>query len=478
MDSFGVVGTNKLNTTEKFRWEIRDFIFILYFLAPIMNNIYAKFLSSHNTMVASDLTFVFLFVVAILLQIPTGKIKQIAPFFAIFICSLVVLGLSFISNTDIQKWMLHSNWGVYKRILSFDSGIYILLVFLLIREPKRIFRNFEPVVIIGILYSLLQLRNAIAQGGWEILHASGLTTRVMQYNMGFGYRMTLYCLISIAIFVLFKKRTFLVVGILAMFLSVMYGSRGVLLNYLLFALLFSSVILKGNRKWTFIIVVMGVSCLGLLFIMHRVQIDILIFGLLLGVLFLLFLVSFLITPRSRNLYQGIVGIGFLLLITIIIATFQPHLSSGYLPSTGSRNLDNILNSTITDDNGRSQIWEKAWEIIKDRFPLGNGAYGDRPIIGLNFAWGYSHNIILEMIVSFGLVGVVIIAYLFYLVIKTLLQRNSAEFQMIFIVYLSMASKLLVSDSFWYSPEFWGVIALLVINFDHKRDIRKEQEVCL
>lgn len=66
----------------------------------------------------------------------------------------------------------------------------------------------------------------------------------------------------------------------------------------------------------------------------------------------------------------------------------------------SRFIDKILLGTISSDSGRSIIWGRTIEMIKQN-PLGYGGMGTRHIITDIIFAGYPHSVILEILVDFG-----------------------------------------------------------------------------
>ena len=82
------------------------------------------------------------------------------------------------------------------------------------------------------------------------------------------------------------------------------------------------------------------------------------------------------------------------------------------------------------------------------------------IDGKVYAWGYSHNIALEMIASFGFLGIVFLLIIAVLSYKAIFRNEDETWRSIFILFFCCSVKLLVSDSFWFLPYFWARFAVI------------------
>ena len=129
----------------------------------------------------------------------------------------------------------------------------------------------------------------------------------------------------------------------------------------------------------------------------------------------------------------------------------------------SRTLKALATGSFSDGNGREEIYEMAIELIKTGGPFGRGAYGDRYYIGRFYRGGYSHNLFLELLVTFGYVGgPIVILALFIGVLKAYKACFGDHVrQMLFVAYGVTTCKLMFSYSFWYAQTFWVMIAFMI-----------------
>ena len=168
--------------------------------------------------------------------------------------------------------------------------------------------------------------------------------------------------------------------------------------------------------------------------------------------------------KEKKDYRGAVIVFVVLVILalnyrIIIMGLLSVLRSFGLES---RTIEAFLNGTFSDGSGREAIYSKAMEMIKNGGFFGWGVYGDRYEIGKIVKWGYSHNIFLEVLVSFGFFfGSVFCIWLIKRVIGLYRKCIGSEKQIVFITFLVASFKTFFSNSFWYTGAFWVVLALVL-----------------
>ena len=133
--------------------------------------------------------------------------------------------------------------------------------------------------------------------------------------------------------------------------------------------------------------------------------------------------------------------------------------------------EGITDLSVSSLNGRSRLYSTLIDIIKNSglFTM-YGAYGDRVL--LNGSYAYAHNLILEILITFGKFfgGIFIILYIFSFV-KNILNKHCAGIsgQMLLAAFVAFSvCRLFISSSFWYEPYFWGSIALMVTMNKHGR----------
>ena len=127
----------------------------------------------------------------------------------------------------------------------------------------------------------------------------------------------------------------------------------------------------------------------------------------------------------------------LIICTIVLLNYKSIASSLLVwfskRNISSRTINSLLSGTFSDKNGRDKIYSS-----------------------------YSHNIFLELLVSFGYVGGSVLILLFVYGI-VLLYRHSkmVETQIVFITFLSTSMKLILSNSFWYNSAFWALLVMMI-----------------
>lgn len=148
-------------------------------------------------------------------------------------------------------------------------------------------------------------------------------------------------------------------------------------------------------------------------------------------------------------------------LTIITNWFRVHgLNSRFL------SLLTLQQSFEIASSGRARLWAKVIEMIRERPIWGYGVFGERnEVYALGFPWGYSHNIVLEILVSFGLPigGLIIIGMLIGIVRFFISSKNKKE-RLIFVIFLTVSFELLFSNSFWLHYGIWCLLGIYVNHF--------------
>ena len=125
----------------------------------------------------------------------------------------------------------------------------------------------------------------------------------------------------------------------------------------------------------------------------------------------------------------------------------------------SRTIELLIND-IYHSSGRDIIYSNMVANIKTHPLLGVGIAGDRAIMGDSAL--YAHNIILEILVSFGIViGSMIIILLFFLMTFAIIKSNVKMYNII-IIWISIGFiSLLFSESYLREINFWIMLAILI-----------------
>lgn len=240
-----------------------------------------------------------------------------------------------------------------------------------------------------------------------------------EYNMTMGYTVSFSAIIFLYYY--FKhpnKVYYLVFSGVGMLIALVKGSRGPILGYVCFIALYLIFVQRKLTKTKVLILAAG-GCAALLYQSERAMLAIYMF------------------LKNHGLE--------------------------------SRTLEKIIIGEIADSSGRDKIYETIHDALLKQNPwVPYGAYGDRYITNGRF---YSHNLIYEVLVTFGVVfGCVLLLLLAYYLIKAcVLYRNHPAFGLLIALASYALAHLMFSTSFWYEQVFGAMLALMVTMLQqHKR----------
>lgn len=169
---------------------------------------------------------------------------------------------------------------------------------------------------------------------------------------------------------------------------------------------------------------------------------------------------FVFVKQTKNKIVAYLAIILFLLVVFLfmdeIIDFLREIVSSMGMST--RILDSFKEGEIADPNGRDNINKTLLSVIKEN-PWGLGVAADR-----EFTTAYAHNIILELWVSFGVLGgSLIFGILIALYISALSKCESSKEKTFIIALLCTNSffKLFLSSSYLLEPNFFLLIGLCV-----------------
>ena len=399
-----------------------DYTFILYFTVQVWNVLFFRVFALFGLGSYASAVLLAFLIVLIVLAILSTNIRKWEGCIALYTLILLVFLTSYILTPELGTWYANEDWGLAYRVFRIDRGIYAYLVIKLVEDPKRIMRNLNIVAILMGAYLLAQTYQRIRRGYFIVTENDGVSQTTSSANMAYGYNCVFVALIFFAQYRKDKKKTSLIAGILFSLLSVLYGSRGCLIVLGAYFIITQYFKLREEKS-------------------AKKMIRALSFVVLIVILYIFYDV-------------------FIPLVSNITSRFGIH----------SDTISSLLNNSISDANGRDRIWLAVSEQIKNTFPLGKGAFGDRLAAGKIFSWGYSHNIFFEMTASFGVIGVIALLVLLVQSGRILITNEYEEWSSIFTIFFCCCMKLLVSDSFWYSSFFWGALAIgsCALKYNKKR----------
>lgn len=137
----------------------------------------------------------------------------------------------------------------------------------------------------------------------------------------------------------------------------------------------------------------------------------------------------------------------------------------------SRTIRKLLNNTVTDDTSRTMVWKFCIDNLFNRNVFntlfGYGVAGDRVVILEQFGYflesGYPHNIILEVLMQFGLMGIFVILWWsvnFHRAVKKAMMSSD---RIVLIVLAAYCIQLFVSSSYIQNPVFFALTAWCLSN---------------
>ncbi len=353
----------------------------------------------------------------LLLMLELVRVKKAIPqnvklFLLIFGAIVLVCLFSLLFNSQLQSFYFRKEYGIW-RVFRPDGAIYAILMFSMFDDAKQLQNILVKSAYIRFFYLFVVVFIPAKMRGYWLDVAPGGGTMEFSYSLSFGYEMLFPLTVCMIAGLSSHKIIHYVTALVSALLIVTNGGRGALVCILLFvALLIIDKIMENGK-----------------FIMKKA----LIVGtmVLAGVLILYFKDYFLVTFANIMRENDI----------------------------GARNIEKIVNGTFSNSNGRDVIWNTVITAICEGGPLGYGLMGDRPFVAPLHVAGYSHNLFLELIASFGLIGAAVIVFIVIDAIRMLFFCNNRDWKMIYLILFICSCKLLLSLSLWYAWEFWAAAAV-------------------
>ena len=391
---------------------IEDIVFFLYFL----NLLIVLVLSYVFGRDISESVFYILLVGFIVLCMFKVNTNQFIVPFLLYGGVAVLFLATYLIHPEYKSWFSHDIYGIVPALLKPTTGIWAFLILWLSNDNEKTVRNLKFVCFILWIFYLLRYISSVRRGYWIVNDVSGEEVH-SAYNLEFGYDMLFPTAFFGSYAFINGKKGYYIPFLIGIYAILMGGSRGAILwPIAMFPLMLP---FQWNK--------MGVRRRKYLFVFFLILLAV-------GILFVFY-------------YQTIISLGIKLLSSLGI---------------NSRTITSLISGSFSNSNGREAIYKTAWGMIKNGGPFGWGVYGDRPVIGQKFRWGYSHNLFLEILVSFGYVGGSVILILLTKGIINLYRNCSDSFQqVIFITFFVTSFKLVFSNSFWYTGAFWVLLALMI-----------------
>lgn len=167
----------------------------------------------------------------------------------------------------------------------------------------------------------------------------------------------------------------------------------------------------------------------------------------------------MISPFKNKILGNTITIGA---ISVILVMFDRLLLSlrDLISSIGmsTRIFDYYLMGMIADDSSRGDIRRMALDALSDHLITGLGLAGDASVMG-----GYSHNVIVEFLTSFGIIaGSILLLLLFVLYYRSFRScRTSGQKEMWLLLVVCGFVQLLLSGTFITSPFFYMTLGYCI-----------------
>lgn len=378
-------------------------------------------------------------------------------FFTIFFGLLFLTSLSYYYHDEIGYWLVEKDFGFLIKVFNVRDSISALLVILLVDDKKQLLKGLEIIAYINAVYILAQILIFYKVGDWSnyfVTFEGGLGS---SYNMNLGYDLIFISFIFLATFLKNPKKILnMILSIITMSYAIVFGSRGVLvliIAFLFLYLVFFFGELKKDKRIRYLsIVLVGVFILTLLL------------------------------PKVNKYFIEKNKAKFENMTEEELIKYEEEYGevdeSKFDVDEKPRNLEMIKQGDFFESNGRFTIWKYGFEAFKDSPIIGRGVFGDRPYVGKHYVWGYSHNIAVELAANFGIVGIAFGIYMVVLLIYTFIKKDR-DTKYLFLIFSAMLSKLLLSDSFYFSYIFWAVIGLLYLtHFDKRRKYKLKLSITI
>ena len=395
----------------------------LFFILPFIRFILTR-IGIETGLLREIIIVIITSIPIILFMINLNKIKlsKYLWFFALLFAVIILMIISVLLNPSLYEFYIRKSYGLDK-ILRPDSAIFIALFISVVDDNEKVFDILIKFAIIYFFYLILvDLIPMLNRGYWVDIDPDGRMLK-LDYNLSFGYNLTFPCIIFIYKFIICKKNFYIIPSLISIYLILIYGNRGAML--------------------------------------------------------VVFLYVFLILLRSLNkinLCKKIFIILGTIIVFVIFEKFYDQLLMFLFRKINDYNIDSrsirmMINGKFAEDNGRDVIWRAVIDAIKSKPLLGYGILGDRPFVEPIHYVGYSHNLFLEIIVSFGIIGYVIIFYLLKGSFNMIFKCDDRKSNDLFIVLFAVSCQLLISMSFWYVWQFWAAIGVYI---NYQRNIKEKK----
>lgn len=349
--------------------------------------------------------------------------KNYVPFFILLAGVIILIIVTVIFNPAVRPFLFRTGYGL-DRVLRPDAAIYAFLFFSLVDKPEHTLSTLRIYSYLESLYLLvIEFMPAFIRGYWEEIGPNGETLQ-LSYSLTIGYAV----LFPTVVFMYFafreNRKADFFMAVLGVYMIFTQGNRGALVLSVGYMILMLISDIKEIKNIEDIKAVLGKKL----------------------VKFILFMCTLLV------LMFAVKGVKML-------TTSGTDVSAEKVEED-NRNLQMFKDGSFTDDNGRKAIWEASYAGIKEHHFLGGGFFADRPYVAPVHAVGHSHNLIVEFMADFGILGLVMCIILALVSIRMVFFTKERDWRELFMIMFCTSCQLLISRSFWYIFNFWATLAIV------------------
>lgn len=345
------------------------------------------------------------------------KPLRILPFLTLYGLLLALLLATLIVHPEYSPLMFDSSWNgsILTSLLSPTAAVLGFLIVTLAPSGQLILTSIAWASYLTFVGNMVRYVTAQRRGYWIGTYSDGSEFQT-GYDLGFGYSV----LYSVVVF------TFLAFsGRLTLFHTA-GAAAGVFM------------ILTGGSRAP-----LGVAALAILLLAIHFRRRL-----------------FQANPVRVAAFMFISSIGFIVAANfnaILVAVKKWMTASG----RSSRSLDTLIEGSFTESSARDTLGEMSARLIDTGGPFGHGLYGDRFHIREHYHWGYPHNLIDELLVTYGWLGgsLLIVIGVIALILAYRRVRHTLHADLMVLV-LPLIFQLWVSMSYLLSVWFWVLLAVI------------------
>lgn len=341
---------------------------------------------------------------------------RLAPFFVVYSILLIMMLLSMVLHPEYVPTMFDETWSgsLWHTLLSPTAPVVAFLIVTMAPSGHLILLSLIVASYATFAGNVFRYGVSTLRGYWIAVDSQG-NEYASAYDLGFGYSV----LLSVIVF------TFLALS----------GRRPWL--HLAGAAVSLFMILTGGSRAP-----LGVAFLAILMLVVYFRRS-LLFGSRWRVACLLFFAA-----------AGLVLIANLNRILVSIQSWMAARGSS------ARSLDRLIDGSFTEDDARDNLGLISARLIDEGGPFGLGLYGDRYHIRRQYHWGYPHNFLDEMWITYGwLGGTLLVIVGVALAIRAYLRARHTLHAALMVVFLPLIFQLWVSMSYLLSVWFWVLLAV-------------------